>query len=100
LADGTVLPTASHAEGPVTVGIRPEHVRVAPDGPLHVRTTMAEPLGANTLLHGRLSDDTEAFVASLPGVHRHDGLTADLHLAIDPALIHLFDPETGARVET
>src|SRR5947208_14963527 len=42
---------------PVLVGLRPEHLETAPDGPLAVRVELLERLGADTILHGRLSGD-------------------------------------------
>ncbi len=98
LPNDAALPIASGASGPLTLGIRPEHLRVDPDGPLVFQTTMAEPLGANTILHGRLADMADPFVASLPGVHRHDSDAATLRFSVDPTAIHLFDTETGARI--
>ena len=89
LAGGTA------ADGPVALGIRPEHVAVDPDGPLALTVRMAEPLGANTLLHGRLPGG-EAFTASLPGVHRdHAGQV--LRLSVQPGSLHLFGPADGRR---
>src|SRR3981081_3028711 len=37
----------------VLVGLRPEHLELAPDGPLALRVELLERLGADTILHGR-----------------------------------------------
>ena len=44
-----------NVSGPVKLGIRPEHLEIDPNGPITLSVQMSEPLGANTLLHGRLS---------------------------------------------
>jgi sn-glycerol 3-phosphate transport system ATP-binding protein len=82
---------------PVTIGIRPEHLVLAPDAPpgraLHLTADLVEALGADTLVHGRLGADA-ALLARLPGgvtTRAGDRLT----LAVAPDAVHLFDPDTG-----
>ena len=58
---------------------------------------IAEPLGATTLLHGRLNGTEDDFTASLPGVHHMRAGTL-LRLSVDPGAIHLFDSSTGLRI--
>lgn len=91
------LPSDRELSGPVTLGIRPEHVIPDPDGPLHLTVQMGEPLGANTLLHGRLSGSDAAFTISLAGVH-HAAAGDVIRFGVDPANLHFFDPETGQRL--
>jgi len=91
------LAVNSGIDGPVTAGIRPEHVIADPDGPLSVRVQMGEPLGANTLLHGRLDGTNGAFTISLAGVH-HAVAGQDIRFGIDPQNFHFFDPKTGERL--
>src|SRR6187397_1720550 len=45
-------PTSAPAGTPVALGLRPEHLLSSSDGPLEFQIEMAEPLGADTLLHG------------------------------------------------
>jgi sn-glycerol 3-phosphate transport system ATP-binding protein len=85
-------------DSPVQLGIRPEHVSIADTGPLTLRVSLAEPLGANTLLHGNLVGSGEAFTAAVSGVYRVSGHNEEVKLAPDPAYLHLFDPETGKRL--
>jgi sn-glycerol 3-phosphate transport system ATP-binding protein len=85
-------------DSPVQLGIRPEHVSIADDGPLTLRVSLAEPLGANTLLHGSLVGSGEAFTAAVSGVYRVSRHNEEVKLAPDPAYLHLFDPETGKRL--
>jgi sn-glycerol 3-phosphate transport system ATP-binding protein len=102
LADGTLLPLPANGGGvaagrPLTLGIRPEHLAAGGDGAaLRVTVELAEMLGADTIIHGRLSDGS-LLQARLPGAARaHPGEI--LALAVDPGLIHLFDRETGRRI--
>jgi len=91
------LPNPAGISGPVMLGLRPEHLHPDPDGPIAMEVLLAEPLGANTLLHGRLAGG-QSFTASLPGVHRagHGGET--LRLSVPPDNMHVFDRETGRRL--
>jgi sn-glycerol 3-phosphate transport system ATP-binding protein len=79
---------------PVTIGIRPEHLlQVGADG-LVLTVELAEPLGSETVLHGRLADGT-ALTARVPGV----AAQAAVALAPEPGALHVFDAETGRRIE-
>ena len=98
LPDGSDLPMDGLPKGPVTVGIRPEHVRPDPSGPLQFRAEIGEPLGASTLLHGRLGDGATPFVASVPGVHRLAARGETMRLAVEPGALHAFDRDTDRRL--
>ena len=84
--------------GEVKFGIRPEHLVADEKGPLELNVSFAEPLGANTLLHGRLKGFDEAFTASLPGIHRQSGSGNMARFTAAPENIHIFDFETGQRI--
>lgn len=94
---GATLEATTTASGKVTVGIRPEHIVADPKGPLSITVKMGEPLGANTLLHGRIGDSSEAFTISLPGVH-HAKPGEKIAFGVDPKNLHFFDPNSGARI--
>ncbi len=91
------LPNPTGVEGPVMLGLRPEHLVPDPEGPIEMQVLLAEPLGANTLLHGKLASGT-GFTASLPGVHRVMPGEGALRLTIEARHMHLFDSETGRRL--
>ncbi|MBV8916403.1 MAG: sn-glycerol-3-phosphate ABC transporter ATP-binding protein UgpC [Acetobacteraceae bacterium] len=78
----------------VTLGVRPENVALASAGiPLQVE--LVEPLGSETLIHGRMTDGT-ALLAKLQGAAPvGESVTVEL----DPTALHVFDPDTGARIE-
>ena len=89
---------ASPAAGPrLNLGIRPEHLVVDPDGPLHMTVELAEPLGAETLVHGRIRGTDEALTVRV-SEHAEVASGEQLALRVDPARVHLFDPGTGRRL--
>jgi len=104
IKDGQVMlgevPVAHTAarEGPVKLGIRPEHVQLDESGPLVVEVRLFEPLGANTLLHGRLTDGDLAFTISLNGLHQANRGEKLMRFSVDTSKWHLFDPKTGHRL--
>ena len=74
-------------------GIRPEKLSVAVDsaGVGELRVDLVEPLGADTLVHGRLGEATEDLTVRLPGGTRVDAGDT-LNLAANADDVHLFDP--------
>jgi sn-glycerol 3-phosphate transport system ATP-binding protein len=98
LKAGPVLPFADGPRGgtdgaALTIGIRPEHVVVAPDG-LPLTVDLVEPLGSETVIHGRLPGG-EVLVARLP--IPASGIGAVLPVELPPAAWHVFSGE-GARM--
>ena len=98
ISEDVVVSSATTATGPVQVGMRPEHLTLQPGGPLKLAVSFAEPLGANTLLHGRIAGSDAAFTASLSGVHRIEPGGAPVELAVPDEKVHLFNSETGRRI--
>ncbi len=94
---GAMLPNSTGHAGSVKLGLRPEHMRPDPEGPITMQVQLAEPLGANTLLHGKLATGA-SFTASLPGVHTAGQGSGTLRLSVAPEHIHLFDAHSGARL--
>jgi sn-glycerol 3-phosphate transport system ATP-binding protein len=90
--------TTSAAPGtPVALGLRPEHLLPSSDGPLEFSIELAEPLGADTLLHGRFGDARElvtvrqgGHVTAQPGELRR--------FSIGATRLHLFDSQSGRRI--
>ena len=80
----------------VTIGIRPEHL--APGGDLDILVELVELLGADTLVHGRLSDGN-GLIVRLPGSQvPKPGDRMPFH--VPHGAWHLFDTETGKRLGT
>jgi sn-glycerol 3-phosphate transport system ATP-binding protein len=84
------------ADRRVLVGLRPEHLDLAGDGPLALRVELLERLGADTILHGRLADDTR--MTARTSAHFAPELGHTVRFAIRPGHIHLFDPDSGRRL--
>ncbi len=84
----------------VTLGIRPEHIEpVAGDGAserLHVG--LVEHLGADTLVHGHFGSDRTDLTVRLGGTHALKP-GDDLPIRIKPEHLHMFDPESGRRLD-
>ena len=93
LPAGLAAVPAAGAE--VTVGVRPEHLQVSPDGSLGVVVRAVEWLGHECLISAAVGDATV--------VIREVGMSAseagqDLRLGVDPSNVHLFDPNTTLRI--
>ncbi|MGI9382796.1 MAG: ABC transporter ATP-binding protein [Methyloligellaceae bacterium] len=103
LTGGAVVPVigsqgSALAREPVTVGIRPEHMRIAtPDDPGQFAANLdfIEDLGASQLLHASF-DGTE-FIVQLQSEQSVE-LNDDLSFRVEPHHVHLFDPSTGRRL--
>ena len=98
LTNGIAIETSTDASGAVLLGIRPEHMERDAQGPIALDIRMAEPLGANTLLHGTLEGAEQEVVVSLPGVHREDVMAGSARFRAPPEACHLFAADTGRRI--
>jgi sn-glycerol 3-phosphate transport system ATP-binding protein len=94
LPGGVTLPLAGGAEAgrPVVAGVRPENVEPVGGGPIELTADMVEVLGADQIAH--LKADGIDLPARLP---RHTRIAPGdrIRVAVDPAAIRLFDPESG-----
>jgi len=91
---------AHRAGGDVIVGLRPEHLEIATDGCgkpiLRAPVALAEPVGSQVIVHLDLdcmSIGDSDFCACLDSRSACDP-GEQLSLAVDPASLHFFDPET------
>src|SRR6188508_552225 len=91
---------AHRAGGDVIVGLRPEHLEIATDGCgkpiLRAPVALAEPVGSQVIVHLDLdcmSIGDSDFCACLDSRSACDR-GEQLSLAVDPASLHFFDPET------
>ena len=79
---------------PLTLGIRPEHIIADREG-MPLAVDLIEPLGSETLLHGRLSDET-GLVVKIAGA----ALPAEtINVSLHSDALHVFDAESGLRLE-
>ncbi|SEO97514.1 sn-glycerol 3-phosphate transport system ATP-binding protein [Salinihabitans flavidus] len=91
------LPAAPGAR--VALGIRPEHLHPGDEGPgrMELTVTFIEQLGADTVVHGTLGNGREPLAVRLDGVQMREA-GASLPLICSPEHIHLFDADTGRRL--
>ena len=98
LGNGVRIASAASSSGPVTLGIRPEHLLQQADGPLRIQFGLLEHLGANTLLHGKIENSDTGITASIPG-HLDAEPGSILGFTAPVELQHLFETDTGKRIE-
>ena len=79
----------------LVLGVRPENLRVAEDGPLRGRVQLVEFLGERTLAHLQLVDGT-ALIATVPTGAASPRIGEPVGVALDVAEAHLFDDEGRA----
>ncbi len=100
-ADGTALPLPAEAGGrdgqKIVYGIRPEHMQLVDEGDgTPAEVGVVEPTGAETLVFARLAGKEITTIFR----ERHQFAPGDkIHLAPDLATVHVFDKETGNRVQ-
>jgi sn-glycerol 3-phosphate transport system ATP-binding protein len=90
---GLVVPLAARFAGDaVTLGVRPEHLSLGGEG-LTLAVDLIEPLGSETLVHGRSGSDV--VVVKVPGaVAGADTVT----VSVQAGRVHVFDASTGKRL--
>ncbi|MER9870761.1 sn-glycerol-3-phosphate ABC transporter ATP-binding protein UgpC [Mesorhizobium sp. M0136] len=80
----------------ITVGLRPEHIRLADNGALKGEVGVVEPLGLSTQFYTRLAGQQVCvFAMGRASVKPGEGV----RLSADPASLHLFDPASGDRID-
>jgi multiple sugar transport system ATP-binding protein len=97
LGAATLALKARAPDGPVTLGVRPEDLVPAPDGPLAGEVAAVEPLGAETILSVRLPG-VERELMLRAGRTAPAGLGDRIALVAPDEAIHLFDAATGQRL--
>jgi sn-glycerol 3-phosphate transport system ATP-binding protein len=94
---GPLIPLEGRrAGGTVTLGIRPEHLTFG-GGDLTLAVDLIEPLGSETLVHGRVvGRDDEAIVVKVSGaVMPAETIT----VSVQAGQAHIFDQATGTRID-
>ena len=84
----------------LTVGIRPQDLRPATDGPLALQVDVVEYLGTESQVVGRLAGAGAGdvrLVATLPG-DAHNLLHQTVRLSVDAERLHVFDSSTGVTL--
>ena len=94
LLNGIRLTTAPF-RGPVTLGIRPERIEIAPDG-IPCRNVYSEDLGSHSVIVAEVADGQELHIATPLGHRMAAGETFSVRFAEDAT--RLFDPASGKRL--
>ncbi len=89
-ASGRLVPVGTH-----TIGLRPEHARIADDGPIAMLVSQVEQLGSTSLLHGKVGHDTP-FEMVLDGQTTIRGGDT-VRLGLPAQQVHCFDSD-GLRL--
>ncbi|GAB6854391.1 ABC transporter ATP-binding protein [Asaia astilbis] len=84
-----VLPGETASAEALTLGVRPEHIVIDPEGDVHGTIRMVERLGALTLLHVTLADDT-LLIVQTDGDHGGE-IDRPIRLRLQADNCHLFD---------
>jgi ABC-type sugar transport system ATPase subunit len=99
VAEGGGAPMALnqlHAPGPALLGVRPEDMKLDPDGHVVGELSQAEFLGTHRLFHVRAPAGRIVVRAAAAAAVPSAGGT--VRLSFDPARAALFDPASGARL--
>ncbi|MBZ9724786.1 sn-glycerol-3-phosphate ABC transporter ATP-binding protein UgpC [Mesorhizobium sp. CO1-1-11] len=79
----------------ITVGLRPEHIRLADDGTLQGEVGVVEPLGLSTQFYVKLAGQQLCVFAMGRAAVKPGDM---VRMSADPALLHLFDEKSGDRI--
>ncbi|GAA0294734.1 ABC transporter ATP-binding protein [Sphingomonas oligophenolica] len=82
--------------GAATIGIRPEHLKIATDGILRSEVRTVEHLGNEALVHAELPDGTILTARCSEDVSTHTGEA--ISFSVDPARVHRFDQGERAPI--
>ncbi len=100
---GSVFLPATRALAPrgaasLTVGFRPEALTLDPSGTLEASVVLVEALGSEVHVICTVADGTRVVVRQESDRPR-PAIGEPVRIAADPAMVHLFDGESGARLE-
>jgi len=90
------LPASAPREGPLVLGVRPEHVQIGGAGGWPMRVEMVEMLGAEKLVHGLVGGGL--FTARIAGTASSPEPGTVLNVQVPAPQLHWFDAQTQARV--
>jgi ABC-type sugar transport system ATPase subunit len=96
-----LLPPGMLGSNDVQVGIRPEHLELRPDGPLHATVRQVEHLGHEVLLFADISDpgsQPHRLVARLDPTGFVPDIGDPVAFDAEPGRLHRFAVSTGERV--
>jgi len=80
----------------VIVGVRPEHAKLDPEGPLEATVAVVEVLGHEQHVICRLADET-LFIVRQPNDDVPPGTGIDVRISVDTRRLHVFDAGPGGH---
>ncbi|MEZ5648055.1 MAG: sn-glycerol-3-phosphate import ATP-binding protein UgpC [Alphaproteobacteria bacterium] len=85
------------SQGSVTLGVRPEDLELSQSDGFACTVELIEPLGADTLAHGKIDGQNRLITVRLPG---NTTVQVGSRIKLQPVenRLHIFDRETGARI--
>ncbi len=94
------LPAAAPRQGPLTLGVRPEHAAMDAGGAWALQVEMLEMLGAERLVYGKLGDGQNgaAFTLRIEATLVPPKPGDTVRLSVKPEHLHWFDSRSGQRV--
>ena len=90
------LPQPAPRDGPLTLGVRPEHLVFAAEGLWPLRVELVEMLGAERLIYGRAGH--AALIVRTESTAVPPAAGQQLQLAAEARHLHWFDATSGRRV--
>ena len=98
LENGVLLQCLTNFSGEILAGFRPEDLLPDKKGKIILQIDMAEPIGASTILHGTLKNSDIKLVSMVQGLVDQTGMQKEMSFSISPDVIHLFNIESGKRI--
>ena len=83
----------------VTVGIRPEHLQPSDKGGIEVEVDLVEELGSDAYIYGRADPEGSPLIVARAVGEAIPEKGARLRLSAAPSALHLFDTESGLRID-
>ena len=90
------------AAGPVTVGVRPEHISLEGDPAqmVHGTVDVSEMMGSSVHLHIKAcGKDGVIIVPTLEMGDKSYAMNSEISFTFDGSVVHVFDPKTGKNLE-
>ena len=99
VGEDAVMKVEGVPDGPYTVGIRPEAFRVRDDGPLCCALETVEIMGRDTTIVSTHPAMQGVSIRSVISAEYAEGVSGnEVRFYLKCAKVHLFEPESGARV--
>ncbi len=96
MAQGLVA--ADRGSMDITLGVRPEHIRIVPKGGVRAAVDVSEMMGSETYIHATVQGKDTVIRIPTTELMLDAHLKGDIHFDFSGDLAHLFDPATGLNL--